>query len=252
MQSNRPHAPVYWMVVQEHFNDLVIATYGRGFWILDDLTPIQQMTDTVREANAHLFAPHATYRFRSATVPVTMSDDPTAGQNPPYGAAISYHLKSAPSGDVKIRIEDAKGQTGRTITGTKTVGLNRVTWDLRGDASKEMRLRTSPAYAAEIRVGADGTRTAPDGSRISILMPPGSYTVKLAAGGPELSQPLVVLKDPNSTGTEADIQTQMEMLADLRKDLESATEMVNQIESVRVQLYNLNAVLQGESNASLR
>jgi photosystem II stability/assembly factor-like uncharacterized protein len=252
MQSNLPHAPVYWIAVQEQFNDLVIATYGRGFWILDDLTPVQKMTDAVRTANAHLFAPHATYRFRPGTVPVTMSDDPAAGQNPPYGAAISYNLKEAPSGDVKIRIEDAKGQTIRTITGTKNVGLNRVTWDLRGEPSKEMKLRTSPAYAPEIRVGADGTRPAPDGGRQSILMPPGNYTVKLSAGGAELSQPLVVLKDPNSSGTEADIQTQLEMLRQIRSDLESVVDAVNQIESLRSQLINLSGTLTGEANAALR
>jgi photosystem II stability/assembly factor-like uncharacterized protein len=252
LQANLPHAPVYWLVVQEHFNDLVIATYGRGFWILDDLTPLQQMTDSVRAANAHLFTPHATYRFRGGTVPVTMSDDPTAGQNPPYGAAISYYLKATPTGDVKVRIEDAKGQTVRTINGTKNVGINRVTWDLRGEPSPEMRLRTSPAYAPEIRVGADGTRSAPDGARISLLLSPGAYTVKLSAGGPELSQPLIVKKDPNSTGSEADIQAQMEMLVDVRTDLESATEMVNQIETIRAQLYSLTALLAGEQNASLR
>jgi len=216
------------------------------------LTAVQQMTDTVRAANAHLFPPHATYRFRPGTVPVTMSDDPTAGQNPPYGAAINYYLKDAPSSDVKIRIEDARGQTVRTITGTKNVGLNRISWDLRGEPSKEMRLRTSPAYAPEIRVGSDGTRTAPDGARITLLMPPGTYTVKLSAGGNELSQPLVVLKDPSSSGTEADIQSQFEMLTDVRKDLESATETVNQIESLRAQLTNLIAVMQGEANAPLR
>lgn len=252
LQANLPHAPVYWMVVQEHFNDLVISTYGRGFWILDDLTPIQQMTDNVRNANAHLFRPHATYRFRSGTVPVTMSDDPTAGQNPPYGAAISYFLKAVPGGDVKLRIEDAKGQTVRTINGTKNVGLNRVTWDLRGEPSKEMRLRTSPAYAPEIRVGPDGTRPAPDGARLSLLLPPGTYTVKLSAGGSELSQPLLVMKDPNSSGSEADIRAQMDMLVDLRNELESATDMVNQIEAIRAQLNNLTALLPGEQNASLR
>ena len=90
---------------------LAVATPGRGFWILDDLTPIQQMTPRVRQANAHLFTPRPTYRFRPVTVPVTMSDDPSAGQNAPYGAAISYHLKSVPSGDVRIRIEDSKGVT---------------------------------------------------------------------------------------------------------------------------------------------
>ena len=147
LQSNLPHAPVYWLVVQEHFNDLVIATYGRGFWILDDLAPLQQMNQMVRDSSAHLFTPRPAYRFRNTVVPVTMSDDPTAGQNPPYGASINYYLKSAPSGDVKIRIEDAKGQTVRTLTGTKTVGINRVNWDLRGEQTKEVRLRTSPAYA---------------------------------------------------------------------------------------------------------
>jgi photosystem II stability/assembly factor-like uncharacterized protein len=252
LQANLPHAPVYWLVVQEHFNDLVVGTYGRGFWILDDLTPIQQMSDSVRNADAHLFAPHPTYRFRPSTVPVTMSDDPTSGQNPPYGAAINYYLKTAPSGDVKIRIEDAKGQTVRTLTGTKTVGINRITWDLRGEQSKEIRLRTSPAYAPEIRLGPEGWRPAPDGARMSVLLPPVIYTVKLSAGGQEFSQPLVVKKDPNSSGTEADIQTQTEMLMDLRKDLEAAADLVNQTETIRSQLYNLKGLLPGEQNAQLR
>ena len=182
LQSNLPRAPVYWLVVQEHFNDLVVGTYGRGYWILDDLTPIQQMRDSVRNANAHLFPPRPTYRFRNSAQPVTMPDDPSAGQNPPYGAAISYYLKSAPTGDVKLVIQDANGQTVRTINGTKNVGVNRVTWDLRTEQTKEVRLRTSPAYAPEIRNGAEGWRLAPDGPRSSVLMPPGNYTVKLTVG----------------------------------------------------------------------
>jgi len=247
LQSNLPRVPVYWMVVQEHFNDLVVGTYGRGFWILDDLTPIQQMNQSVRDANAHLFPPHATYRFRPGTVPVTMSDDPTAGQNPPYGAAISYYLKSAPSGDVKVLVQDAKGQTVRTITGTKNAGINRVTWDLRGEQSKEVKLRTSPAYAAEIRPGADGWRALPEGGRVSVLLPPGSYTVKLTVAGQELSQPLTILKDPNSSGSEQDVQQQTAMLFDLRKDLESAADMINQIEVIRSQLDTIKSLLQGDA-----
>ena len=248
LQSNLPRAPVYWIVIQEHFNDLVVATYGRGFWILDDLTPIQQMTESVRKAAVHLFPPRPTYRFRPATVPVNMSDDPTAGQNPPYGAAISYYLKAAPSGDVRIRIEDSRGQTVRTLTGTKSVGINRVTWDLRGEQSTEVKMRTSPAYASEITVGPDGTRAAPGAPRMSVLLPPGTYTVKLLAAGQELTQPLIVKKDPNSSGTEAEIQTQVAMLLDLRKDLEKAADIVNQIEVVRSQLYSLTTLLAGRSD----
>ena len=241
LQSNLPRAPVYWMVIQEHFNDLVIATYGRGFWILDDLTPIQQMNQTVRDSSAHLFPPRSTYRFRASTVPVTMSDDPSAGQNPPYGAAISYYLKSAPAGDVRIRIADAKGQTIRTLTGTKNVGFNRVTWNLEGEPTTEVRMRTSPPYAPEITVGPDGTRNAPGAGRLSILMPPGTYTVKLLVAGQEFSQPLIVKKDPNSGGTEADITTQHTMMRELRANLESGAQMVNQIEFIRSQLEKLDS-----------
>jgi photosystem II stability/assembly factor-like uncharacterized protein len=236
LQGNLPRAPVYWIAVQEHFNDLVIATYGRGFWILDDLTPIQQMNQTVRDSSAHLFPPHPAYRFRAGTVPVNMSDDPSAGQNPSYGALISYYLKSAPAGDVRIRIEDTKGQTVRTLTGTKNVGLNRVTWNLEGEQTTEVRMRTSPPYAPEITVGSDGTRSAPGAPRMAILLPPGTYTVKLSAAGSELSQPLIVKKDPNSGGTEADINSQTTMMLELRGDLESGARMVNQIELIRSQL----------------
>jgi photosystem II stability/assembly factor-like uncharacterized protein len=241
LQSNLPRAPVYWMVIQEHFNDLVIATYGRGFWILDDLTPIQQMNQTVRDSSAHLFPPRSTYRFRASTVPVTMSDDPSAGQNPPYGAAISYYLKSAPAGDVRIRIADANGQTIRTLTGTKNVGFNRVTWNLEGEPTTEVRMRTSPPYAPEITVGPDGTRNAPASGRLSIRRPPGTYTVKLLVAGQEFSQPLIVKKDPNSGGTEADITTQHTMMRELRANLESGAQMVNQIEFIRSQLEKLDS-----------
>ncbi len=256
LQSNLPHAPVYWLVVQEDFNDLVIATYGRGFWILDDLGPLQQMNANVRDSNAHLFTPRPAYRFRNTVVPVSVDSDPTAGQNPPYGASINYYLKSAPSGDVKIRIEDTKGQTVRTLTGTKTVGINRVNWDLRGEQTKEVRLRTSPAYAPEVRNGAEGWRLAPEGGRMSVLMPPGTYTVKLLVGGSEapsqtLSQQLIVRKDPNSEGKEEDINAQVAMLFELRKDLENAADMVNQIEMIRSQLASITALLDpGAAGAS--
>jgi hypothetical protein len=231
------------MVIQEHFNDLVVGTYGRGFWILDDLTPIQQMTQAVKDTDAHLFPPRPTYRFRPGTVPVNMSDDPTAGQNPPYGVAINYYLKTVPSGDVKIRIEDAKGQTVRTLTGTKTAGINRITWDLRGEQTKEVRMRTAPAYAPEISLNAEGWRAAPGAARMSVLLPPGNYTVKMSASGKELSQPFVVKKDPNSSGSEADIVAQVEMLFELRRNLETAADMVNQIEMIRSQLNSINTLL---------
>jgi photosystem II stability/assembly factor-like uncharacterized protein len=247
LQNNLPHAPVYWITVQEHFNDLVISTYGRGFWIMDDLTPIQQMTSAVMGSNAHLFPVHNTYRLRGITVPYASTDDPTAGQNPPYGADINYFLKSQ-ARNVSVRIVDAGGQTVQSIRGTGNAGLNRVWWNLRNEQSKEVRLRTSPQYAPEIRVNAEGWRALPEGGRMSILMPPGTYTVKLTVDGQDVgSQPLTVLIDPNSGGSEADVQAQTAMLMSLRKDLESAADMTNQIEMIRGQLESLRQIVRDAS-----
>jgi len=244
LQNNLPHAPVYWITVQEQFNDLVISTYGRGFWIMDEITPIQQMTSEILNSNAHLFPVHSAYRLRGITVPYASNDDPTAGQNPPYGASINYYLKAAPKGDVSIKVLDASGNTVQTIRGTKTVGLNRVWWNLRNENSKEIRLRTSPAYAPEIRVNAEGWRPAPEGGRMTVLMPPGNYTVKLSVDGQEVgSQALQVMIDPNSGGSEADVAAQTAMLMALRKDLEAAADMTNQIEIIRGQLASLRQVV---------
>jgi len=243
LQTNLPPAPVYWMVVQEHFNDLVVGTYGRGFWILDDLTPLQQLTPDVLGAAAHLFKPRPAYRFRSVTSPMAQFDDPTAGENPPNGAAINYYLKSAPEGEVKIEIVDGGGQALRTLTGTKNVGINRVHWDLRNEPTKQARLRTAPLHAPDVRLGPEGWREAPGLSRVSVLMPPGTYTVKLRVAGQEFAQPLVVRKDPNSGGSEPEIETQVKLLLAVQQDLNAAVDMINAMEVVRNQLQGLGGLV---------
>jgi hypothetical protein len=137
---------------------------------------------------------------------------------------------------VKVKIEDAKGQLVRTLNATKNVGLNRITWNLEGEQTTEVRMRTSPEYAPDIKLGPDGTRNAPGAGRASILLPPGNYTVKLLVAGQELSQPLIVKKDPNSGGTDADIAAQNAMMLELWKDIDTAARMINQIEVLRSQL----------------
>jgi photosystem II stability/assembly factor-like uncharacterized protein len=249
LQNNLPHAPVYWLVVQEHFNDLVIATYGRGAWILDDITPLREMTSQVLNADAHLFPVRQTYRFRSITAPATPYDDLTTGENPPYGADINYFLKSAPTGTVAITIQDSKGQTLRTLQGPKNAGLNRVYWDLRDTPSKRVTYRTTPLFAPEIRVGPDGIRESEGGfggggGGLAIMQPPGTYTVKLSVGGRDYTQQLRVLKDPHSAGTEADIAAQQTMLTALRRDLDEAVDAVNSAELVRAQIVNLKNLTQ--------
>jgi photosystem II stability/assembly factor-like uncharacterized protein len=243
LQMNLPHAPVYWITVQEHFNDLVIATYGRGFWILDDITPLQKLTPQVTGADAHLFSPRPAYRFRDITQNASAQNDPTVGANLPYGAAINYYLKAAPAGDVTLSILNAQNQVVRTLNAPKAAGMNRVYWDLRDEPAKEVRLRTSPLHAPEVRVGPDGWRSA-QGGRMSILMPPGAYTVRLSVGGKQLTEKLEVRKDPNSGGSEAEIAEQMKVLTALKRDVEAASDVVNQIELVRGQIASLRQVLE--------
>jgi photosystem II stability/assembly factor-like uncharacterized protein len=246
LQNDLPHAPVSGIVVQEHFNDLVISTYGRGFWIMDDITPLRQFTPQVLGSDAHLFPLRPTYRFRQITAPSSTYDDPTTGENPQYGASINYYLKAAPSGrvgeKVTVTISDPKGEVVRTLDGTNAAGLNRIYWDLRYEATKEVRMRTSPMYAPHIVPGPDG-RPAPGAGRLSILAPPGTYTVKLTARGKDQTQSLTVRKDPNSGGTEGDIEVQTRMLLDLRRDLNEAANTVNQIEIVRSQIEGLARVI---------
>jgi hypothetical protein len=248
LQNNLPHAPAYWLVIQEHFNDLVLATYGRGAWILDDITPLREMTPQVLNAEAHLFPPRQAYRFRAITAPAVPYDDPTVGQNPAYGAGINYYLKSAPAGDVTITIQDAKGQTVRTMPGPRAAGLNRVFWDLRDTPSKRVAYRTTPLFAPEIRVGADGIRESEGfgggGGGLGSCSCPGTYTVKLSAGGRDYTQQLRVLKDPHSAGTEADLAAQQQMLTSLRRDLDEAVDAVNSAELVRAQIVNLKNLTQ--------
>ena len=243
LQNDLPHAPVYGITVQEHFNDLVIATYGRGLWIMDDITPLQQLTAEVLSSGLHLFPPRPAYRFRPITAPSTPYDDPTVGENPEYGASINYFLKDPVPDSVSLTILDQKGEVVRKLTGPNQAGINRIYWDLRYEPSEEVRLRTSPLYAPWLQVGPDGWRPAPGARSLSILAPPGNYTVKVTAGEYELTQPLTVLKDPISGGSEADIQEQMVMLFELRKDLNDATAMVNRLELVRSQLIGLCKII---------
>jgi hypothetical protein len=235
LQANLPHAPVSGIVVQEHFNDLVISTYGRGFWILDDITALQQLSDTVLGKSAHLFAPRAAYRFRPITAPSTTYDDPTVGTDPEYGASINYYLGAPAKAPPTVAILDGAGQVIRTLTGPNAAGLNRVHWDLRGTLSSEIRLFTSPMYAPHITPGSDG-RVAPGTARLSILHPPGTYTVRLTVDGASQTQQLVVRKDPNSAGTESDIAAQIQVVSSLRDELNTAAAAVGRIETARVQL----------------
>ena len=246
LKNNLPPAPMYGLVVQEHFNDLVVGTYGRGFWILDDVTPLQQMTDEVAASDVHLFDPRDAYRFHNRTNPQVPNVDMSQGENPTYGASINYWLGS-PAEAVTIRISDSSGDVIRTLEGSGDQGVNRVHWNLRNESGTQVRMRTTPLYADWVDMGPDRMRIRGQGP--SVLVPPGTYTVTLDANGQQQSRQLEVLKDPNSDGSIADIRAQTAMMMDIREDYDAAAEAINQIEWIRRQLYDLTAVMEEREDA---
>lgn len=260
LQTNLPHAPVHWMVIQENFNDLVAATYGRGLWIMDDITPLQQLTPEVFEADVHLFSPRPAYRFRSITRTQSFPNDQCTGQNPHYGASINYYLKSTPDEEVQISIVDKNGQTIRSLRGTQRPGVNRVWWDLRYERPNQVKLRTKPPGNPNVWNEKRFKRYTPEGWMPLIswgirgglngpLAVPGDYSVKLTIGDKEWSQELTVKKDPHSTGSIEDIHVQFEMSLELRDNINTVVDSINQIEWIRKQIFGLKEILGKDTSA---
>ncbi len=256
IQNNLPHAPVHHMVVQEHFNDLVVGTYGRGFWIMDDITPLQQLTDKVLKSDIHLFKPRDAYRLHS------ISGGPSVFPI----ATLNYYLKSNVRGPVQITILDEDGQVVDTLRGSGGAGVNRVVWRLRHPGARAAKLRTkppgNPTVVEEKRFVTTWTREGwypilswgTSGGFRGFMVAPGTYTVKLNAGGKEYTQKLMVKMDPRSEGTLEGIKAQIALQMKIREDLNATSDMISQIEWMRKQLYDVRGVLKagGESGDVLK
>jgi photosystem II stability/assembly factor-like uncharacterized protein len=248
LMSRLPHVPMYWIDIQKHFNDLVVGTYGRGIWILDDITPLQQLTKKITHSDLYLFAPRPAYRFRPVSRSSQYHPSPASGKNPPYGASLHF-WSSAKNDSVKILIKDSTGAVVRTLKVKTIPGINRVWWNLRGKPTKKIIMRTEPEYAAWYPLGKKRIRNS-NVKSFSILEPPGTYTVQLTAGNKSFSQKLVVLKDPHSEGTLTDIRQQIGLLKKLYLDMNRLAGNINRIERIRRQLYDLTAMLKTEKGNS--
>ena len=235
LQRNLPAVPVTDLVVKN--DDVVLATQGRSFWILDDIAPLRQLTPDVAGAGNHLFEPSIAYRFGGA------EGRGAVGKNPPYGARFYYLLKDTPKDgeEVKLEVLDEKGSLVRACTSKEAkkaeskgaeeedgkdppkpipakAGLNTFAWDL----------RTPPASKFEGLILWGGET---DGPRAV----PGRYQVRLSAGGTTLTRPFELRKDPRLATTDEDFAKQFALLSQIRDELNATHEGIARLRTVRDQ-----------------
>jgi photosystem II stability/assembly factor-like uncharacterized protein len=237
LDKGLPHAPVTWAVVQKDFHDLVISTYGRGLYILDDISPLEQMAQMEKkhsDAAITLFEPRQTYRFTKG------------GQ-----AMLTFSLKSATKGPVQLEILDAEGKVIRKLEAKGREGMNRVPWDLRYESPRVIALRTTapdnPHIWDEPRFRDSDSRSithwGTKGAEAGPIVAPGKYTVRLKIADQSYTQPLTILRDPRAPGSDADIELSVKTLLRIREDIERVSDKVNQIEWLRKQVEVIEAML---------
>ena len=225
MKGFPPAEAVRDLMIHPKENDLIIGTHGRSVWILDDITPLQQASETLNGQASVLFAPRNTTRFDSRFTRYGIGNKPFAGPNPPYGAPITYYLESPKT--VKIEILDKNKKVIRELTQVpKEKGLNRTTWDLRYQGPDPRRLKAEDVDPEE---EFSGPRGGPQAL-------PGDYVVRLTADGEVLEKPLTIYADPTVKATPAELQTAFDYGIKLR-DLQTSTNLaLRAVDSLRDQL----------------
>ena len=237
-QLNLPTTPVHDLVVKG--DDLVLATHGRGFWVLDDLAPVRQETGEITKQDFHLYTPSAALH----TWARSGKPDSYHGENPPLGAIFYYWVKTVPK-EMSLEILDSNGKVVRHISGKDTgdleepldpddekpktlldpkTGLNRFVWDLRRDPIPRMPNYYLFGYQ-------DGT-TLPKAL-------PGKYEVRMTVDGKTQSAPFEVALDPRVKVSLADLQKQNDLVNAIRAEIERVFSTERQIHDVRDQIASL-------------
>jgi photosystem II stability/assembly factor-like uncharacterized protein len=251
LQLNLPRVPIHDLIVKN--DDLVLATHGRAFWILDDVTPLRQYSDDIAKQAVHLYTPATAYRFHNPERPPRRVS--LAGTNPPSGAVIDFYVKEVPKGETRIDILDAKGQKIRSFSSQKVnsldepadpddkkpekqikveTGLNRFVWDLHYENANHV----PGYYLYEYNEGARGP-----------LAVPGNYQVRLAVDGQTQTAPIEVKLDPRLRTTQAELEQQFQLQMKIREQLNRIYAAVNQIEDVRAQTEGLKRRLPADDGA---
>jgi hypothetical protein len=218
-----------------------VATHGRSFWILDDISPLRQSTDQSRRAPVWLSNPAAAWRVHSVPGP---KEAPTSGQNPPAGAVIYFDVKEKPKA-ASLEVFDSTGKLVRRYSSTEPVpleepldpddekpknqleikpGMNRFVWDLRYEGAP----RVKDYYLFEYEGGSKGP-----------IALPGKYEVKLTVDDKVLAAPLELKLDPRVKAAPADLEKQFATLMQIRDELTRVYTAANQIVDLRAQLQDV-------------
>jgi hypothetical protein len=240
LQLNLPVTPVHDLVVKD--DDLVVATHGRSFWILDDVTPLRQIEASAALPEVRLYRPETAYRLH---FPIDVNRRRPVGDNPPAGAVIDYFLKAKPQPDEEITLEvlDAAGKVLREYSNHKKekfeqpaewpdretppellpddVGMNRFVWDLR----------------VEDPVQIPGAFYADEGPKGPVVNP-GAYMVRMTTRNGAQSVPLEVVLDPRlkDTVTADDIAAHWDLVRKTTEDIEALHRAVNEMRASRTAL----------------
>lgn len=251
LKLNLPTTPIHDLAIKD--NDLIVATHGRSFWVLDDITPLRQINASTAGEDAHLYEPAPAVRFRGPGF--TLPSSFPVGSNPPSGIIVDYYLKAAPKEQVTLEILDSHGKLMRKFSSKKPAegpspeeeefgfsrpsealpaeaGLNRFVWNLRTEA---------PASVP----GTFGWGGRPSG----VIVAPGSYQLKLTVAGKASTANVELSKDPRISATQADLEKQAEFATRIRDRVGAGDETVNQIRSVRSQLDALKKRLAADPSA---
>ncbi len=255
LRNNMPPAPVYWLTVQETFDDLVVGTYGRGFYILDDISPLRVLDRVSGAGEVALLDTRTAYRFNQIQT-IKAERSHVTGQNPPYGADINFYVPEGAPGRGEIRITDPDGDTIRTLPVNATPGLNRVWWDLRYEPTRRAKIRTAPPGLPWVPLGPEGWRPLRtwdldlNQGQLGPRVIPGEYGVALHLGDTVHSTTQTVVKDPHSEGALDDIRSQVAMSLVIRGEINEVVDMIDQIEWTRSSLEKLGEMLAGDTTAT--
>lgn len=254
LKNNLPPAPVYWLTVQERFDDLVVGTYGRGYYILDDLSAIRQY-DSDKSGEVQVFDLRNSYRFSNKESIKTDGSSFSSGRNPAYGTPINYYLPDTSSNEITIAILNESKEVIRTLEGSRKKGVNRVMWDLRYEPTFKPRLRVQPPGRPWVQLNGEGWRPLVTWDldlwrgQFGPKVVPGKYTAVIKVDDQEFTKELNVLKDPNTSGSIEDIKKQVALSLELRDAMNVAVTMINKVEIIRAELVALTPSLKKKSDA---